>query len=1031
MASYGTKYTFSWDDAAGTSCEVRLQKAGYSSSATALTPSKQPFEATWGQQGQVDMTQPLLISTARLRFMGSSTAASVEEVFDSPDRQWRVQYLEGGSLEWQGFLAMDLWKDNPNTRDDVIELEAIDGLALTETQNAFFNDDGVHDTLSDILRATLRDLHDLPIWTSMDWHAHNAEIGSGQCPLDVYEIPETAHKTLDDGSVESPIGRRAQLEDIAERFGLQIFQAGGAWHLRQRDQVDDGTQLKRWKMGVSELSFGASPTTDDITASLPFQSARTEKPRSRVARLRSVKSTYSYKDLGELIKNGSFENGSAGWTLQGDSSVKDFSDTDISATETQSDSSLLRVDPIDPTKSADNRDDSLNTTAKQYAPALLHDAGPQASLRVQWDMAAVAGAENRTNIALDDTYYIQARELTVKADTQATEDEGEIPLKNAIPGTDGTRVIPQGQRLHMIPPGEDIPPSDYKKKIRVEEPAEAGDDVLIGSLDESIQKDATIVYWVWSDTEQVVNEGTTQERRYFGLFDAYTEYPAVPTGQDVFIPQEIRVPFHTPSGKNLAGKELSVAFGVRGGSTDQMYVDHVSALHTKGGDKIEATTYISTDEDQFGRRREITHRVGAGPTASHPRRVFDPVGGTDLLTGWKPAPYASGESSTGKGLEQLTAEQWMRQRRDTLDRRTFQFEARGQEIGPQHVYQLGGTAYTPTFVRYVSSSYGNTGTIELTEAKDAGLSGLTQVFTMESDTSSTGGAGGSGGTTIVSDQTIEGVSSWDELSGTLSGNIPFDESGPTELGADFSNVNPNIQWTRDPANSIALKVRDTSNSTDLFGVTDAGQASAPTVKAEDTLLVPVSGGSATDDPASVTSNLSIWEGGSKLVDSATDLIFDGDAVSTSVSADEVTVTIDAGGTDFQAGDLLSFDTSTDPDTLNVTGSFYTDADAVSAVNNETSLSVDISGDADTLDGVDLANISFSDIAATRYTDSEARSALQAGTAYIELDNQEMDDAFGKNANLVETRREGVLPFQCQSSSEVASFKAFFSSGRSS
>jgi len=38
---------------------------------------------------------------------------------------------------------------------------------------------------------------------------------------------------------------------------------------------------------------------------------------------------------------------------------------------------------------------------------------------------------------------------------------------------------------------------------------------------------------------------------------------------------------------------------------------------------------------------------------------------------------------------------------------------------------------------------------------------------------------------------------------------------------------------------------------------------------------------------------------------------------------------------------------------------------------------------------------------------------------------------GKNANLVETRREGVLPFQCQSSSEVASFKAFFSSGRSS
>jgi hypothetical protein len=40
---------------------------------------------------------------------------------------------------------------------------------------------------------------------------------------------------------------------------------------------------------------------------------------------------------------------------------------------------------------------------------------------------------------------------------------------------------------------------------------------------------------------------------------------------------------------------------------------------------------------------------------------------------------------------------------------------------------------------------------------------------------------------------------------------------------------------------------------------------------------------------------------------------------------------------------------------------YTDADAVSAINNETSIDVDITGDADTLDGVQLSNITWTDI----------------------------------------------------------------------
>jgi len=45
----------------------------------------------------------------------------------------------------------------------------------------------------------------------------------------------------------------------------------------------------------------------------------------------------------------------------------------------------------------------------------------------------------------------------------------------------------------------------------------------------------------------------------------------------------------------------------------------------------------------------------------------------------------------------------------------------------------------------------------------------------------------------------------------------------------------------------------------------------------------------------------------------------------------------------------------------IAAGLYTDTDAVNAINNETSLDVSITGDADTLDGVQLANITWGDI----------------------------------------------------------------------
>jgi len=302
MANYGTKYRYKYLSGDGQTVEVQIQQDGYSSTVTELTAAPNGITATWGQQGGDDLTTPLDISTTTLRFIGDSNAETLlDEVFDSPDTEYRARLFVGGSLEWQGFLATDLRRYNPYVESEVVRLEALDGLALLENRDAADANEEVSTILSQILRgdsdAGIEGLHNIPIYTSMDWHSHDASVSDGQCPLDVYAVGSKSYKKLDDTrEVESSLDQRAQLEDFLERFGLRLTLAEGAWHLRQRDQIDDGTQLKRWQVDTTGNDFGFSSSIDDVTASLP-PAARTERPVSGVQRLRSVKSTYSYDDL--------------------------------------------------------------------------------------------------------------------------------------------------------------------------------------------------------------------------------------------------------------------------------------------------------------------------------------------------------------------------------------------------------------------------------------------------------------------------------------------------------------------------------------------------------------------------------------------------------------------------------------------------------------------------------------------------------------------------------------------------------------
>jgi len=813
MASYGTKYRYQYVEANGLTVEVQLQQQGYSGSVTDLSASEQGFEVTWGQQGQQDLTRPLKVSTARLWFEGDANGEAVKEVFDSGDFEWRVRYLVSGSLEWEGFLATELWRSNPNSNADTIELEAIDGLTLLENRQAYDFELPVSSILDNVLRGWTpgqddsAPFHDLPIVTSQDWRPDGLSlpnIGPDQ-PFDELIIPDKSYKELDDkGEVEGTLDQRTQLEDILERFGLQLFLARGKWWIRQRDQIEDGSSLKSWEMPTSSSDFNDS-STRDVTADLPHQLRRTEKPKRRVQRLRSLESVQTYDDLGELVLNGSFEEGPDNledWTTSDlvrddgttNGEVMKFSNTGITGvTETQSDSHLLAL--------RNPEDDSPHPTVYQRL-APVQNAGPNAAYELAFDVA-IDGSSFLPSIQIrvegsSSTWYLKDDRTATRQKIKPAQ-QGTVPVQQ-LPGTSGTVVIPAGAELPVYKKLSNAP--EKIGSITLEEPAFAGDTSLTADVSTELPQGALVTWWFWTTTEYTL-----------GGHRSLPTDPGLDSAR--MIPQLLTAPQHTTTGDIVDG-ELVFEVSLREGEGDSAY-DHFSAQLVKDGDPIEETSHIALD-DQFGRNLRLEHRIGDGPTDGHPRGIFG-SGGTAVFGNWGTGPNPG---QTGKGIEQLLAEQWMRQQRETLDRRTFQFEERGAQIGPQYVYSLDGTPYTPTFLRYATSSSGNSGTIEITELKDAGISGLEQAFSM--DNQSAGGAGGSGGTIInTGDGGGGGVSSWGELSGKPSGlfSVNGDNDGiPETQTLGKAEIADSLGHSPGLADGIQTFIRDASTNTAL--VTELG-----------------------------------------------------------------------------------------------------------------------------------------------------------------------------------------------------------------
>jgi len=163
-------------------------------------------------------------------------------------------------------------------------------------------------------------------------------------------------------------------------------------------------------------------------------------------------------------------------------------------------------------------------------------------------------------------------------------------------------------------------------------------------------------------------------------------------------------------------------------------------------------------------------------------------------------------------------------------------------------------------------------------------------------TRSTEDDGGGGGGTAPAVGGGGGVSDWDDLTGELSGPVPFDapdgDGNPTSRSIQFLNVQPQVDVTSDPANGIALEIKDQTNGNRLGTLTTDGRWET---RGDQEAFADGSFPSG----SSTNSLLQVEEDGNVLTTDAASLDFTGDGVSLTQSGDEITVDV-SGGSDVGA-----------------------------------------------------------------------------------------------------------------------------------
>lgn len=221
--AYGLKYTITAPQInSGTTYQTKIYELDYVGSVTAISVDKFPFEHTLLALSD-DAYLPIVPSQLTLRLNITSLTTELPDLTSNDDRKFFVEYYEGLTIIWQGFIISDNIGLPFNTGFTNLTIQCTDGIGLLKDieYKELITDTNAQVKIADMIRNCLGQIAWPNGYTiNTAFNLYHIDMTATASALEQMYLSNryTQGKTCYD-----------VLEGICQSLGCQIYQSDGEW----------------------------------------------------------------------------------------------------------------------------------------------------------------------------------------------------------------------------------------------------------------------------------------------------------------------------------------------------------------------------------------------------------------------------------------------------------------------------------------------------------------------------------------------------------------------------------------------------------------------------------------------------------------------------------------------------------------------------------------------------------------------------------------------------------------------------------
>ncbi|MEB3210262.1 MAG: hypothetical protein VKL39_02860 [Leptolyngbyaceae bacterium] len=233
--TFGTIYRVEYDDIAGVTTRLDIQKRGYSGSITEISGGVDPFQLSLRGEGETDKFKPILSSEGNLTIISEQEDQFIE-LYTNDRNLYRIEYRKGGVAKWTGKVLPFIYQEVLKAPPFETQIIATDG--LPELRDLYFiQEDGQVFTgtmsliklVAYILKKLKLDLH---ICVGVNMYAEGMDTTAADDPFDqAYCDLETFYLAEDQPSLDFV------LKTILEPFNARLLQWENKWWIVKIEEL--------------------------------------------------------------------------------------------------------------------------------------------------------------------------------------------------------------------------------------------------------------------------------------------------------------------------------------------------------------------------------------------------------------------------------------------------------------------------------------------------------------------------------------------------------------------------------------------------------------------------------------------------------------------------------------------------------------------------------------------------------------------------------------------------------------------------